>query len=800
MRPSRNCPTWSGRPARFAAWCLLWSAASASAAAADSPSPPPAPAATQTALSLGLDPVRLARIDGLVAEAIAAGEMSGCVVAIGRRAGTAWMAAFGDRQVEPAREPMTTDTVFDLASLTKPVATATAVMQLLEAGRLRLADPVASHLPEFAPHGKEAITIHHLLTHRGGLIADNPVADYEQGPAEAWRRICDLTPVAAPGERFIYTDVGFIVLGRLVETLTGRSLDAVCREQTFAPLGMTDTGYLPAAELRPRCETTEQRDGEWLKGEVHDPRAALLGGVAGHAGLFGTAADLARYARALLGGGTLEGRRVLAPATLAVMTRPVTLPAGGLRGLGWDVRSGYSSNRGDLLSPAAFGHGGFTGTSLWIDPGLDLFVVFLGNRLHPDGKGVVNPLAGKIAAVAAGAIVSAAEPEAEQRGGVVLTGIDVLARDGFEPLAGRRVGLITNHTGRDRAGRSTASRLAAAEGVTLVALFSPEHGPAGTLDRDGIEDATDPETGLPIRSLYGATRRPTPEMLADIDTLVFDIQDIGTRFYTYISTMLEAMRGASGRGMRFVVLDRPNPINGVDVAGPLVDAGSESFVGCHPIPLRHGMTVGELAAMFRDELDLEVDLVVVPCEGWRREDAFDATGLEWINPSPNMRSLTEAFLYPGIGLLEMTNISVGRGTDTPFEVIGAPWLDGPALAAALRARRIPGVAFVPIRFTPRSSKHADQRCGGLNIIVTDRERFGPVRTGLEIAVALRQLHPEDWDAKQCERLLLNRRTLDLLLSGADADAVLETAADGLRGFVIRRSKQLLYPPEGTRPD
>jgi uncharacterized protein YbbC (DUF1343 family)/CubicO group peptidase (beta-lactamase class C family) len=801
MRESSNHPTGNSRPGRLVVLATLLVALSAAGVTtAGTPSPPSAASTESAPLALGLDPDRLARINGLVAEAIAAGEMSGCVVAIGRRAGTAWLAAFGDRQVEPTHEPMTSDTVFDLASLTKPVATATAVMQLVEDGRLRLADPVARHLPEFAPHGKDAITIHHLLTHLGGLIADNPLADYQAGPAEAWGRICDLKPVAAPGKRFIYSDVGFIVLGRLVEKLAGRSLDAVCQDRIFTALGMTDTGYGPAADLRSRSATTEQRNGRWLKGEVHDPRAALLGGVAGHAGVFGTASDLARYARALLGGGSLEGRRVLAPATLAVMTRPVPLPAGGLRALGWDVRSGYSSNRGDLLSSVAFGHGGFTGTSLWIDPDLDLFVVFLGNRLHPDGKGIVNPLAGRIAAVAAGAIIAPAVPAAHSVDGMVLPGIDVLARDGFEPLAGRRVGLITNHTGRDRSGRSTASLLAAAEDVSLVALFSPEHGPTGTLDREGIEDATDPETGLPVRSLYGKTRRPTPEMLADIDTLVFDIQDIGARFYTYISTLLEAMRAAGGREMRFVVLDRPNPINGVDVAGPLVDAGSESFVGCHPIPLRHGMTVGELAGMFRAELDLDVELVVVPCEGWRREDAFDATGLEWVNPSPNMRSLSEAFLYPGIGLLEMTNLSVGRGTDTPFEVIGAPWLDGPALAAALRARRIPGVAFVPIRFTPRSSTHADQRCGGLNIVITDRQRFDPVRTGLEIAVALRRLHPEDWDAKPCERLLLNRKTLDLLLSGADPDTILETAADGLRAFVIRRSKHLLYPTEGTGPN
>jgi uncharacterized protein YbbC (DUF1343 family)/CubicO group peptidase (beta-lactamase class C family) len=737
--------------------------------------------------TLGLDPARLERIPALVEEALAAGEMSGCVVCIGRRGGIAWLSAAGDRQVEPAREPMTTDTIFDLASLTKPVATATAIMLLVEDGTLRLADRVAAHLPEFAPRGKDALTVHHLLTHQSGLIADNPLADYERGPEEAWRRICDLEPLAPPGERFIYSDVNFIVLGRLVEHLAGEPLDAFSHRRVFAPLGMHDTGFRPSAEKLPRCATTEQRDGTWLRGEVHDPRAWRLGGVAGHAGLFGTAVDLSRYARAMLGGGECDNARVCSGATLATMVRPVRVPGGGLRGLGWDERSGFSSNRGDLFSPAAFGHGGFTGTSLWIDPGLDLFVIFLSSRLHPDGKGTVNPLAGRIGSLAAGAILGPATPAAIEPGRAVLPGIDVLAREGFRGLAGRRVGLITNHTGRDLDGTPTIRLLADAADVNLVALFSPEHGPTGHLDQERIGDATDPETGLPIWSLYGKTRRPTPEMLTDVDTLVFDIQDIGARFYTYIATMLEAMKAASENGLRFVVLDRPNPINGIDVAGPLVDAGSESFVGCHPITVRHGMTVGELARMFRAELDLDLDLVVIPCEGWSRRDAFDATGLEWINPSPNMRSLTEAFLYPGIGLLEFTNISVGRGTDTPFEVVGAPWLDGRRLAAELAARRIPGVAFVPVRFTPTASKYAGQACSGVNLVITDRSQFDSVRVGLELAVALRRLEGDDWEPEKLSTLLLDRDTFQAISEGRDIDTVLAIASRNLREFMTRRS-------------
>jgi uncharacterized protein YbbC (DUF1343 family) len=374
----------------------------------------------------------------------------------------------------------------------------------------------------------------------------------------------------------------------------------------------------------------------------------------------------------------------------------------------------------------------------------------------------------------------------------VLTGIDVLAKNDFQQLAGRRVGLITNHTGRDRQGRSTVELLHSAPNLTLVALFSPEHGFEGKLDISKIADSKDHRTGLAVYSLYGETRRPTAAMLADIDTLVFDIQDIGVRFYTYISTMGEAMRAAAEHKKRFVVLDRPNPIGGVDVAGPMLDAGRESFVAFHRLPVRHGMTVGELARLFKKELQLELDLQVIPCEGWFRKDAWDATGLMWVNPSPNMRSLTQAWLYPGVGLLETTNVSVGRGTDTPFELIGAPWIEARRLAAALRDQSVEGATFVPVEFTPTSSKFAGQKCGGINIIITDREKFEPLRAGFEIAAQLRKLYPDTWDAKAYTRLLGNQRTLDALVAGKPADEIEAIAREGVADFTERRQDVLLY--------
>ncbi|WP_417851923.1 exo-beta-N-acetylmuramidase NamZ domain-containing protein [Thalassoglobus sp.] len=374
----------------------------------------------------------------------------------------------------------------------------------------------------------------------------------------------------------------------------------------------------------------------------------------------------------------------------------------------------------------------------------------------------------------------------------VLNGIDVLQRDKFKLLADQRVGLITNHTGLNRDGVSTVKLLNDAKNVSLKALFSPEHGFEGKLDVSKIGDTKDQSTGLIVFSLYGATRRPTEKMLDEIDTLVFDIQDIGARFYTYVSTMGEAMTQAAAQGKRFVVLDRPNPINGINVAGPMLDAGEESFVGYHHLPVRHGMTTGELAMMLNKELKLNLNLHVVKCEGWQRNQFWDETSLVWVNPSPNMRCLTQALLYPGIGLIETTNLSVGRGTDTPFEVIGAPWINPRELADALNRQETPGVSYVPIRYTPSSSKYKDEECGGVNIIITNRDQFEPLRVGFEVSTQLQKLYPNDWKGKDAMRLLGNRKTLDAILAGDSAENVKSIAEQGVDQFLKRRESFLLY--------
>ena len=376
--------------------------------------------------------------------------------------------------------------------------------------------------------------------------------------------------------------------------------------------------------------------------------------------------------------------------------------------------------------------------------------------------------------------------------GKVLTGIDVLRHDDFQQLSGARIGLITNHTGVARDGRSTIRLLHNAANVELVRVFSPEHGIAGKLDIPKIDDDTDTGTGIPVVSLYGNVRRPTTEMLQDIDTIVFDIQDIGTRFYTYISTMGNAMIAAADHGIRFVILDRPNPINGLDVAGPVLDDGLQSFTGSHTIAIRHGMTVGEIALMLKTELKLELELQVVQMRGWHRAQFFDETGLTWINPSPNMRSLTAALLYPGIGLLETTNLSVGRGTATPFEVFGAPWLDGELFAQNLTALGLPGVMFEAIEFTPDASKFAGVACGGIRITISDRQRFEPLTTGFAIAQQLRRDYRTTWQTGSYLRLLGNVAALKALQSGQTVAEIKDAYQAGLDNFITRRAAFLLY--------
>jgi uncharacterized protein YbbC (DUF1343 family) len=380
----------------------------------------------------------------------------------------------------------------------------------------------------------------------------------------------------------------------------------------------------------------------------------------------------------------------------------------------------------------------------------------------------------------------------------VATGIEVLRAKKFGPLVGKRVGLVTNQTGVDRHFQSTVDILASAPGVKLAAIFSPEHGIRGTLDGD-VAHGRDPRTGIRIHSLYGATRRPTDRMLAGLDALVFDIQDVGARFYTYISTMGYCMEAAARRGIPMLVLDRPNPIGGVRVEGPVMDPALTGFTGYHTLPNRHGMTVGELALMFNEERRIGCDLVVVAMDGWTRDQYFEDTGCPWVNTSPNIRSPGEAVLYAGIGALESTNLSVGRGTDTPFEVIGAPWIDAPRLAGWLRERDLSGVRFTPVVYTPEASVHEGKRCHGVFITVTDRKAFDSVRCGLEIAFALHRSHRDAFEVGRFAGMIGRSWVVDRIREGVDPRRIQSEWESSRRAFLRRRERFLLYPAAGDRP-
>jgi len=772
---------------------------------------------------------RLAVLDPIVYDAIARREIPGAVLIVGHDGQVVYRKAYGNRAIEPRPEAMTPDTVFDCASLTKVVATTTAVMQLWEQGKFRMNDPVAKYLPEFGQNGKQDITIRQLLVHYSGLAPDLDLTKAWEGKETAYRMAFEEAPERAPGAAFEYSDINFVVLGALVERVSGESLDAYAAKHIFASLGMKETRFVPLSSWGPRiaptriAPTEEDENHHLLRGVVHDPTARRMGGVAGHAGLFSTADDLAIFAQALLDG----GRGVLTPATIAKMTAPQQ-PVNGtaVRGFGWDIDSPLSSNRGELLPVGGYGHTGFTGTSLWIDPATKTYIVLLTNAVHMNAlpakeKGSAASLRTKVAT--AMAVALALDPaEAEKmrmatitgynemqsaarklgaRNGTVKTGIDVLEETKFAALhpargaAPRSIGLLTNQTGIDSEGRRTIDVLANVPGISLDAIFSPEHGVTGTLDTTDIKNAKDAATGVAVYSVYGASdaaRRPPLDVLKRLDAVVIDLADAGARFYTYEATTGYFLEAAAKAGVEVIILDRPNPITGSFVQGPVSDEGQERFTNYFPQPIRHGMTLGELAKMVNAERHIGARLNVVAMEGWQPGDWFDSTGLTWVNPSPNLRDLNEATLYPGVGMIEGTNVSVGRGTDTPFEVVGAPWIKSRELAAYLNGRGIQSVRFVPTTFTPSSSNFAGERCEGVNLIILDRNTLDSPELGIELASALHKLYPNDFKMERMADLLVNQSVFEAIGAGEDPRRIAEDWQERLEGFVRLREKYLLY--------
>jgi len=881
-------------------------------------------------------------VSAAIEKAVGEKKLPGAVLVVGHGGKVVFEQAYGVRKYagEPGvdgkasgAEAMTVDTIFDMASLTKCLATATAVMQLVEQGKVDVDAPVVKYLPEFGVNGKEAVTVRELLTHYSGMPPDVNLKDAwglaAPDKAEGIKRAMEATLESVPGTKFVYSDVNFISLGALVEKVSGETLDVYAEQHIFGPLGMVHTRYLPmdhecgvvgtanwgtgkhaggeaivvpcgpngweklqwipnAAPTQHDNEGTAETNPDFdrlLRGTVHDPTTRRMGGVAGHAGVFSTAEDVAKFAQALLDKLLLDkGQFPLKQATLKMMTTPeqpgtalggATIftadgkPTTGVaaRGFGWDINSAFSRPRGEVFPtsggglPRSFGHTGFTGTSLWMDPASDTYVVLLANSVHPRGASPISPLRGEAATEVAKALgvgtaqidcrtqlcsISEADPwelakaKAPLSSGVedrglkpaatpVRTGIDVLEADRFAELkemaarhGGRlRVGLLTNQTGVDAAGRRTIDVLrGAGAGIELVALFSPEHGIFGAKDSEVIGQEVDAASGLKVTSLYGAKdadRRPKVADLENLDAVVIDLQDAGVRFYTYenvVGYFVEAATCEQARGHDFAVavLDRPALIGGLAVEGPVSDTAA-SYINYMPEPVRNGMTLGELAKFVAGEhagaCGSGAKVTVVAMQGWKRREFFDETGVKWVNPSPNLRSVEEAVLYPGGGLLDFANLSVGRGTAMPFEVFGAgvpavgkdgvaqaAWFGGKAVAEYLTLRKIPGVTFAATRFavgeTVEKYPYHGQTVEGVRMTVTDRVALDSPEMGVEILSALHHLYPSQFKLEKVAGLVANRETMEAIARGDDPREIAKGWAAGLKEFEARREKYLLY--------
>jgi len=756
-------------------------------------------------------------LDKIVQDAISKGSTPGAVVLVGHNGAFVYRKAFGHLTTAANAEPMTPETIFDLGALTEVVATTTCVMRLEQLGQIKLNDPVAKYIPDFAQNGKDDITIRMLLTHYSGLPADLDLKEAWSGADEGYNRVNAARLTNAPGSTFLYSDVSFVVLGELVQKVSGMPLDQYAQTYVFGPLGMTNTRFNPPKEWQSRIAPTQRDEhtGLTLRGTVHDPTARQMNGIAGNAGLFSNADDLAKFAQAMLNGGA----GVLSPLSIEKMTtpqQPANLPS--VRGLGWDIDSPFSSNRGELLPVGSFGHTSFTGTSIWIDPTTNTYIILLTNSVQLK-TGSVIALRTEIANAVAAALQL--EPSQQEklrlaritgynetqmaarrvvvRNGKVLNGIDVLEERQFEPLkpAGvtkPRIGLVTNQTGIDTLGRRTIDVLAQAPGLQLTAIFAPEHGLTGA-DTNTTGNTKDGATGVMVYNVWGDTdakRHPPLDVLRNLDVLVFDLQDTGARFSSDVMTLGYFLDAAAKLKKPIVVLDRPNPLTGAYVQGPMSDVGAESVSNYFPLPIRHGMTIGELAKLFNDEKHFDADLTVIPMRGWLRGDWFDSTGIIWVNPAPDIRNLDEDLLYPGVALLEATNISVGRGTDMPFQLIGSPYFLPKELAAYLNGRNIGGVRFLPVSFTPAAGPYARRECFGVSILVTNREQLDAPALGLELAAALHKLYPLGYDLGHVGTVLANKADTAALQAGEDPNRMRENDADKLQQFMDLRAKYLLY--------
>lgn len=724
-------------------------------AAAETPEPPRVQVSLPPPIRIDVATERA--VDAAVTRALVADELPGAVVLIGDAHGTRFARAYGQRSLEPTRSRMSLDTVFDLASLTK-VFTALGVLRLVAAGRLTLEEDAGRHIPALA-----GVSAEDLLLHRAGFPAVDSLRDYVADRDANIERI--LATERTPPGTFRYSDLGYIALGELIARVSGKPLDEALRELVLEPLGL-EARFRPEADERiapteyaPR-RAAEGEEPPMIRGEVHDPRAYRLGGVAGHAGLFASAADIAKVARTLLGGDSAFlpealRRRMLTPVRIGDAERTLGLDA---------YRGGVA-------------HRGFTGTFLHVHEGHGRFAVVLTHAVHPRAQGDAAPLRDAIRAIANEAEILSEPAE-------LAFGIDVLRAEGFRRLEGKRVGLFTHDAAVARDGQTTRRLLQDAENVDLRLLFAPEHGLGA--NREGvIEDER--ADGVVIQSLFGANRDPRPEAFERFDVLVVDIQDVGARFYTYFASMHRLLRAAAEAHTPVLILDRPNPLGGVRVAGPLVEPAYQTFINHHPLPILHGLSAGEMARLLVAEGELDVDLEVVAIQGWGGETWRDLN-LRWVPPSPNLRTLDAVELYPAVALVEGANVSVGRGTESPFQLVGAPYVDAERLLAAVIGAGGHGEVAT---FQPTARPFRGRPCQGVRLSADGSS------LALGFAILRSLATHRQFQGDRTAGLLASDEVQHMALGGQPG--LMESFRAAEQAFEARRAPHLLYerPPQDT---
>lgn len=706
----------------------------------------------------------------------------GAVALVGDLDRTYFHAAAGNRQSVPEPAPALPDTPYDLASLTKAIATTTAILLLRKDGALEFDQPVSDFVP-IPAFGK--FTIRHLLTHTAGLVAGLPYYKDAHSTDEMLQRYAQFELDWPPGTRRRYSDVGFMILGRLVELVSRDSLDAFCTRHIFKPLGMKMTAFKPPESWRGTCAATENCGwrGRLLVGEVHDENAAAVGGVSGHAGLFAPAGDLALFCRAMLSG------KLLPSGVLEEITKVGQVPVYPWQGIGWQLDPWDSGTEGFLPSRAAFGHTGWTGTCIWMDRDTTQFAILLSNTCHP-ARGNRNNGALRRT------FFSALARELYPRRTNTHTGLDRVMRQDFEVLQGRRIALLTNPSAVDQLGRPILDVLALDPRVTLKRLYSPEHGIRG--DAEAGQVVASQSGAIPVTSLYGAQTRPAAAELNEIDLFVIDLQDAGARYYTYAAAMFECLRACAETGTPVLVLDRPNPLGGEVLEGP-VAIETDAPVCAAPVPIRHGMTFGELAQFFVEHVltGKKPALEVNALDAWRPECLFDECSLPWVPPSPNMPHALTALLYTGMCLFEGTNLNEGRGTDTPFEVIGAPWLDAKPVLRQIRAAHRAGTSLEAVTYTPTSipgkasdPRYNGQTCQGIRIIVRDPHNVRAFTLAVALLSAIRARHPGEFQWGPSFDVLAGSKDLRLAIeAGVSAHRIVAACEPALQTFAATRVRK-----------